>query len=52
MLLNLFDFSPKNEWYLANLALLYKLNEEHNKSAKIFKLLCEIKPEKITYLFL
>ena len=45
------QYSQKNEWYLANLALLYKLNEEHSQSADIFKLLCEIQPEKIIYLF-
>ena len=45
------QYSPKNEWYLANLALLYKLNEEHSQSADIFKLLCEIQPKKIPYLF-
>tara|TARA_Y100000768_G_C23981351_1_gene685975 strand:+ start:1614 stop:3359 length:1746 start_codon:yes stop_codon:yes gene_type:complete len=42
---------PGNEWYLANLALVYKENANHKKSAEIFSKLIEIKPEKISYLF-
>ena len=42
---------PKNEWYLANLALVYKENSNHKKSAEIFSKLIEIKPDKISYLF-
>tara|TARA_B110000027_G_scaffold134075_1_gene164799 strand:- start:3997 stop:5697 length:1701 start_codon:yes stop_codon:yes gene_type:complete len=43
--------SPDNEWYLANLALMYKENENHKKSAAVFSKLIEIKPEKTPYLF-
>ncbi len=42
---------PGNEWYLANLALAYKENANHKKSAEIFSKLIEIKPDKISYLF-
>ena len=42
---------PGNEWYLANLALAYKENANHKKSAQIFSKLSEIKPDKISYLF-
>ena len=42
---------PGNEWYLANLALLYKENANHKKSAEIFSKLIEIRPDKISYLF-
>jgi tetratricopeptide (TPR) repeat protein len=42
---------PRNEWYLANLALVYKENSNHLESAEIFSKLSEIKPDKISYLF-
>ena len=42
---------PGNEWYLANLALAYKENANHKKSAETFSKLSEIKPDKISYLF-
>ena len=42
---------PGNEWYLANLALAYKENANHKKSAETFSKLIEIKPDKISYLF-
>jgi tetratricopeptide (TPR) repeat protein len=42
---------PGNEWYLANLALTYKENSNHKKSAETFSKLIEIKPDKISYLF-
>ena len=42
---------PGNEWYLANLGLVYKENANHKKSAEIFSKLIEIKPDKISYLF-
>lgn len=45
------ESSPKNEWYLANLALLYNENKSYRKSADVFLKLTQIKPEKITYLF-
>ena len=31
------DLSPENEWYLANLAILYQEQEEHKKSYQILK---------------
>lgn len=43
--------SAKNEWYLANLAILYKENGEHKKCADIFLELIETQPQKIEYLF-
>ena len=45
------EIRPENEWYLANLALAYKENGNHKKSAEIFSKLIEIKPDKISYLF-
>tara|TARA_Y100000385_G_scaffold91038_2_gene93930 strand:+ start:559 stop:2277 length:1719 start_codon:yes stop_codon:yes gene_type:complete len=45
------EFSPKNEWYLANLALLYKEVKNHKKTAEIFSQLSKFKPLKIEYLF-
>ncbi len=45
------EFSPKSEWYLANLALLYKEKNDHKKTAKIFLQLSKFKPSKIEYLF-
>ena len=42
---------PDNEWYIANLALAYKENGNHKKSAEFFSKLVEIKPDKIPYLF-
>ena len=45
------DLSPENEWYLANLAILYQDQEEHKKSALVFERLSEKEPEKIDYLF-
>lgn len=45
------DFSSKNEWYLANLALLYKDLGNHQKSAEYFYKLAENIPDKISYLF-
>ena len=45
------EIRSENEWYLANLALVYKENGNHKKSAEIFSKLIEIKPDKISYLF-
>ena len=45
------DLSPENEWYLANLAILYQDQEDHKKSALVFERLSEKEPEKIDYLF-
>ena len=45
------DLSPKNEWYLANLALLYKENKNYKKSSEIFSKLSNYKPKKVEYLF-
>ena len=45
------DLSPKNEWYLANLALLYKENKNYKKSSAIFYKLSNYKPKKVEYLF-
>ena len=45
------EIRSENEWYLANLALAYKENGNHKKSAEIFSKLIEIKPDKISYLF-
>ena len=45
------SLSPNNEWYLANLAVLYQENNEHEKSALIFEKLSIKKPNKIDYLF-
>ena len=45
------EFSPKNEWYLANLALLYKEIKNHNKASEIFLELSRFKPLKVEYLF-
>ena len=43
--------APDNEWYVANLALAYKENGDHKKSAETFFNLIEIQPDKISYLF-
>ena len=45
------DINNENEWYLANLAILYKEIGNHKKSVESFKKLTALKPEKITYLF-
>ena len=45
------DLSPENEWYLANLAILYQDQEDHKKSALVFERLSEKEPEKVDYLF-
>ena len=45
------DLSPENEWYLANLAILYQEQEEHKKSSQIFERLSKKEPQKIDYLF-
>ena len=45
------EFSPKNEWYLANLALLYKESNKDKKTAEVFLQLSKFKPTKIEYLF-
>ena len=45
------NISDENEWYLANLAILYKEIGNHKKSAEFFKELTDLKPEKTTYLF-
>ncbi len=45
------NLSAENEWYLANLAILYQEQEEHKKSALIFEKLSRKKPGKIDYLF-
>ena len=45
------SLSPNNEWYLANLAVLYQENNEHEKSAATFEKLSIKKPNKIDYLF-
>ena len=45
------DLSPENEWYLANLAILYQDQKDHKKSALVFERLSEKEPEKIDYLF-
>ena len=45
------EIRSENEWYLANLALAYKENGNHKKSAEIFYKLIEIKPDKISYFF-
>ena len=45
------EIRSENEWYLANLALAYKENGNHKKSAEIFYKLIEIKPDKIPYFF-
>ena len=45
------NINNENEWYLANLAILYKEIGNHKKSVESFSKLTELKPEKITYLF-
>ncbi|MDC3134264.1 hypothetical protein OA958_05515 [Bacteroidota bacterium] len=45
------NINNENEWYLANLATLYKEIGNHKKSVESFTKLKELKPEKITYLF-
>ena len=45
------NINNENEWYLANLAILYKEIGNHKKSVESFSKLKELKPEKITYLF-
>ena len=45
------NINNENEWYLANLATLYKEIGNHKKSVESFVKLKELKPEKITYLF-
>lgn len=45
------NINNENEWYLANLATLYKEIGNHKKSVESFAKLKELKPEKITYLF-
>ena len=45
------DLSPDNEWYLANLAILYQEQEEYKKSALVFERLSKKEPKKIDYLF-
>lgn len=45
------ELSPSNEWYLGNLALLYKEDQDYKNSADIFQKLSILKPQKIEYLF-
>ena len=45
------NINNENEWYLANLAILYKEIGNHKKSVESFSKIKELKPEKITYLF-
>ena len=48
---NAVAIAPDNEWYVANLALAYKENGDHKKSAETFSKLIGIQPDKISYLF-
>ncbi len=48
---NAVAIAPDNEWYVANLALAYKENGNHKKSAETFSKLIGIQPDKISYLF-
>tara|TARA_B100000767_G_scaffold5420_1_gene5185 strand:+ start:1929 stop:3674 length:1746 start_codon:yes stop_codon:yes gene_type:complete len=48
---NAVAIAPGNEWYVANLALAYKENGNHKKSAETFSKLIGIQPDKISYLF-
>jgi tetratricopeptide (TPR) repeat protein len=45
------QFSPKNEWYLANLAVFYKKINNYQSAGICFEKLFDKHPERIEYLF-
>jgi len=45
------NINNENEWYLANLAILYKEIDNHQKSIVSFTQLAKLRPEKVSYLF-
>ena len=45
------ELSPKNEWYLANLAVFYRKIKNYQSAGICFEKLFEKYPERISYLF-